>query len=188
MGRMVASNNPYGRDERDILQEIAGQEQEAERSKQQEREAHVRNLKAASRLIDALNHNASAFKKSGILYCLEKEQPPFAPTICLFRRHKSGNPEMIFIPVNVDGPHGTFSLRSLVKRKKSETLKWVTHRTKLYEERLWVSASLLPSRSPQCSCFGSRSAAGNEWTNSVSFLRDFCRVGKVGGRRTLDPR
>jgi hypothetical protein len=41
---------------------------------------------------------------------------------------------MIFIPVNVDGPHGTFSLRSLVKRKKSETLKWVTHRTKFYEE------------------------------------------------------
>jgi hypothetical protein len=131
---MVASNNPYGRDQREIAQEIAGQEQEAERRKQQEREAHVRNLKAASRLIDAFNHNASAFKKSGILYRLEKEKPPFAPTICLFRRHTSRDPEMIFIPVIVDGPHGTFSLRSLVKRKKRETLEWVTRYTKFYEE------------------------------------------------------
>ena len=131
---MVASNNPYGREQREIVQEIADQQQEAERRQQQEREAHVRNLKAASRLIDAFNHNASAFKKSGILYCLEKEKPPFAPTICLFKRYRSGNPEMIFIPVNVNGPHGTFSLRSLVKRKKRETLKWVTHQTKFYEE------------------------------------------------------
>jgi len=131
---MVASNNPYGRDQREIVQEIAGQGQKAERRKQQEREAHVRNLKAASQLINAFNHNASAFKKSGILYRLEKEKPPFAPTICLFRRHKSRSPEMIFIPVIVDGPHGTFSLRSLVKRKKRETLKWVTHHTKFYEE------------------------------------------------------
>jgi len=131
---MVASNNPYGREQREIVQEIADQQQEAERRQQQEREAHVRNLKAASRLIDAFNHNASAFKKSGILYCLEKEKPPFAPTICLFRRYRSGNPEMIFIPVNVNGPHGTFSLRSLVKRKRRETLKWMTHHTKFYEE------------------------------------------------------
>src|SRR3974377_1124341 len=131
---MVASNNPYGRDQGEIVQEIAGQEQEAELRKQQEREAHVRNLRAASRLIDAFNHNASAIKESGILYCLRKQKPPFAPTICLFRRHKSHNPEMIFIPVIVDGPHGTFSLRSLVKRKKRETLKWVTHHIKFYEE------------------------------------------------------
>jgi len=131
---MVASNNPYGHDQWEIVQEIAGQEQEAERRKQQEREAHVRNLKAASRLIDAFDHNASAFKKSGILYCLEKEKPPFAPTICLFRRHRSRNPEMISIPVIVDSPHGIFSLRSLVKRKKREALKWVIHHTKFYEE------------------------------------------------------
>lgn len=131
---MVASNNPYGRDQREVVQEIPDQEREAKRRKQQEQEAHIRNLKAASRLIDAFNHNASAFKKSGIVYSLEKEKPPFAPTICLFRRHKPRNPEMIFIPVIVGGPHGTFSLRSLVKRKKRETLKWVTHHIKFYEE------------------------------------------------------
>jgi len=131
---MVASNNPYGREQREIVQEIADQQQEAERRQQQEREAHVRNLKEASRLIDAFNHHASAFTKSGIVYRLEKEKPPFAPTICLFRRYRSGNPEMIFIPVNVNGPHGTFSLRSLVTQKKRETLKWVTHQTKFYEE------------------------------------------------------
>ena len=131
---MVASNNPYGRDQREVVQEIPDQEREAKRRKQQEREAHIRNLKAASRLINAFNHNASAFKKSGIVYSLEKEKPPFAPTICLFRRHKPRNPEMIFIPVIVGGPHGTFSLRSLVKRKKRETLKWVTNHIKFYEE------------------------------------------------------
>jgi len=74
---MVASNNPDGRDQREIVQEIADQEREAKRRKQQEREAHIRNLKAASRLIDAFDHNASTFKKSGIVYSLEKEKPIF---------------------------------------------------------------------------------------------------------------
>jgi hypothetical protein len=131
---MVALNNPHGVDQRELVQEIARHEAEVKRRKQHEREAYVRNLEAASRLIEAFNHHAREFKKSAILYRLDNEKPPFAPTICLFRRDKPQKPEMTFIPVIVGGPYGTFSLRTLRKRKKRETLTWVTDHTKYYDE------------------------------------------------------
>ena len=116
-------------------QELVRQQEETERRKQQEREAHKRNVEAAYQIIEIFNRNTSVFKKNGIVYCLDKERPPFAPTICLFRRYESRKPAMIFVPVIVGGPHGTFSLRSLIKRKKRETFSWTTDHIQYYEER-----------------------------------------------------
>jgi hypothetical protein len=131
---MVALRNPLGPDQQKLVHETARQDDGTKRRKQQEREAHVRNLDAASRLIEAFNRSANAFKMHGIMYRLEKEYPPFAPTICLFRRNRPYEPEMSFIPVIVGGPHGTYSLRSLKKQERRETFKWVTNHTKYYEE------------------------------------------------------
>lgn len=100
----------------------------------QEREEHDRCLEAAYRMIEVFNRNASTFIKNKIVYCLDSESPPFAPTICLFKKYKSQKPEMLFIPVIIGDPHGTFSLRTLSKQTKRETFKWVTNRSKYYEE------------------------------------------------------
>jgi hypothetical protein len=107
---------------------------ETELRKRQEREEHDRCLEAAYRMIEVFNRNASTFIKNRIVYCLDRESPPFAPTICLFKKNKSQKPEILFIPVIIGDPHGTFSLRSLSKRTKRETFKWVANHSKYYEE------------------------------------------------------
>jgi hypothetical protein len=112
-----------------------GQEKEAEQRGRQEREAHKRDVEAAGRVIEIFKRNADIFRRSGVAFCLDREKPPFAPTICLFRRNKPRRPEMLFVPVVVGSPYGTFSLRALIKKTKRETSVWMTNHTRYYEER-----------------------------------------------------
>jgi hypothetical protein len=128
---MVSFNTAHGSDRKQLLQTVP----EIERQKQLERDAHKRNLDEAYRAIEIFRRNISVFKKHRIAYCLDKEYPPFAPTICLFRKDRPYKPEMIFIPVFIGGPHGTFSLKSLIKQKKREPLAWATRHIKYYDER-----------------------------------------------------
>ncbi len=109
-------------------------EQAIQRRKEQEREAHARNVEAAYRLVRAFNQHAYFFRKCGVAYCLDEEEPPFAPAICLFRRGDGRNPEITFIPVIVGGEHEIFSLRLLSKRKTREQSGFFTNITKFYEE------------------------------------------------------
>jgi hypothetical protein len=111
-----------------------GQEKEAEQREQQERDAHKRNVEAAYRMIDIFNQNTDIFRKNGVVFCLDREKPPFAPSICLFRRNKPRRPEMLFVPVAVGSPYGTFSFRALIKKTKREPSAWMTNHIKYYEE------------------------------------------------------
>jgi hypothetical protein len=101
---------------------------------EQQREAHARNVKTAHRIMQVFNQHANVFRQYGIAYCLDEDEPPFAPTICLFKRRSGRNPEITFVPVVVGGERKTFSLRHLSKRKRREQSGFFTDYIKFYQE------------------------------------------------------
>ena len=129
-------------------QELADQkrraEEEAQRKKELERLAHVRDIEAGYRLIFHFNENADVFEQNGIGYCLDEKRPGIVPTLYLFRKDgDSKSPKITRVMIDCGSSFKTYSLSPIVKKSTDTAYTYDDARVMLSDDAEEAAAEIL---------------------------------------------